>query len=188
VRLFFAVEFDERLRAAVSHAIAGARIPDPPWRWVAPSNVHITIKFLGETADDMVPLLVAAATDVCAETPPFQITLGAFGGFPDLKKPRVLFYETVEGARELADLARRIEAALHRELSIPMERRPFRAHATVARVKHPIASDLTARLLKAPPVEGGTQRVDLLSLMKSDLRREGAVYERLKGIALTGGR
>jgi 2'-5' RNA ligase len=188
LRLFFAVELDVHLKDSVSRAIAGARIANPPWRWVARSNVHITIKFLGETSDEMVPLVIDAVSGACGGLPPFEMTLGGLGGFPNLKKPRVLFYEAIRGAKELAELAVRVEKVLHDELSIPKEDRPFRAHATVARVKHPIAADIAARLEKAPPVEGGVQRVEKLSLMKSELRREGAIYELVKGIALTGPR
>ena len=184
MRLFFAVEFDDRVKDAVSKAIAGARIANPPWRWVARSNVHITLKFLGETPEENVPALVDTVTDVCREIPSFEIVLGSFGGFPNPAKPRVLFYEVTKGARELTALAERIESALHDVLSIPREDRPFRAHATVARVKNPIASDVAARLQKAPPVEGGAQRVEKVSLMKSELHRDGAIYELVKGIAL----
>lgn len=186
MRLFFAVEFDDRVKDAVSRAIAGARIANPPWRWVARSNVHVTVKFLGETPEEHVPLLVEAVTPACAQLPPFQMELGGLGGFPNLNKPRVLFYEAIQGAGELAALARSVETALHDELSIAREDRPFRAHATVARVKRPIPPDIAARLQKAPPVEGGSQRVEKVSLMRSELHRDGARYALVKGIALSG--
>lgn len=186
MRLFFAVEFDDKVKDAVSKAIAGSRIANPPWRWVARSNIHVTLKFLGDMPDDMVPALVETVSGVCGEFPVFEIVFSGLGGFPNLKKPRVLFYEATKGADELTTLARRVETALHDELSIPMEDRPFRAHATVARIKHPITPDLAARLEKAPPVEGGSQRVEKISLMKSELQRDGAIYELVKGIALAG--
>ena len=186
MRLFFAVELGDHLKDGVSRAIASARIANPPWRWVARSNVHITIKFLGETADDTVPLLIDTVSDVCREFAPFEIVLGGLGGFPNLKRPRVLFYEATSGVEELAALAGKVDAVLHGEFAIPLENRPFRAHATVARVKHPSAPDIAARLQKAPPVEAGSQRVEKLSLMKSELHRDGAIYRLVKGIALAG--
>jgi len=149
MRLFFAVEFDDTLKDAIVNAIDGIRIANPPWRWVARSNIHITLKFLGDTEEEMVPLLVDAVSAVCRETPPFEIVLGGLGGFPNLKKPRVLFYEATRGAPELTSLAQRVDAALYGDLSIPREERPFRAHATVARIKTPIPADLAARLQKA---------------------------------------
>ena len=184
MRLFFAVEFDDALKDAIVNAIDGIRIANPPWRWVARSNIHITLKFLGDTEEEMVPLLVDAVSAVCRETPPFEIVLGGLGGFPNLKKPRVLFYEATRGAPELTSLAQRVDAALYGDLSIPREERPFRAHATVARIKTPIPADLAARLQKAPNVEHYTQKVEKVSLMQSELHRGGAIYGLVKGIAL----
>jgi 2'-5' RNA ligase len=184
MRLFFAAEFDAALRDAVAGAVARARIANPPWRWIAPGNVHVTLKFLGDTTDDDVDVLVETVTAVCREIAPFEIALGNLGGFPSLKRPRVLFYEVTRGAVELSTLARRIDEALFEELSIPREDRPFKAHATVARVKNPIPPDVAARLEKAPPVEGAHQRVERVSLMASELRRDGAIYRQVKGIAL----
>lgn len=184
MRLFFAVEFDDALKDAVSKAIGAVRIANPPWRWVARSNIHITLKFLGDMDDDLVPLLVDSVTAVCREIPPFDLVLGGLGGFPNLKKPRVLFYEATRGASELTSLSRRIEAALESDLSIAREERPFRAHATVARIKTPIPADIAARLEKAPGVESRTQRVEKVSLMQSELQRGGAIYRLVKGIAL----
>jgi 2'-5' RNA ligase len=186
MRLFFAAEFEPPLRDAVSDAIARARIANPPWRWVARDNIHVTLKFLGETPEDIIPELVEAVSGACSGTAPFDITLGRLGGFPNLRKPRVLFYEITTGARELVSLASAIETALFDGLGIAREDRPFRAHATVARVKGPIPADLSSRLEKAPPVERGSQRVEKVTLMESELRPQGALYRPVKWIALGG--
>jgi 2'-5' RNA ligase len=184
MRLFFAAEFDPSLRNAVSDAIARSRIANPPWRWVVRENIHVTLKFLGDTPEETVPELVEVVTGACAGMAPFEIVLEGLGGFPNLKRPRVLFYEVTTGARELVGLAERIDTALYDELSIPKEGRPFKAHATVARIKTAISPDLAARLEKAPPVERGFQRVEKVTLMESELHREGAIYRPVKGIAL----
>jgi len=184
MRLFIAAEFEPALKDSVIDAIARARIASPPWRWVARENIHVTLKFLGDTPDEDVDILAETVSHACSEVPAFDIQLGKLGGFPSLKRPRVLFYEVTKGASELTSLAARIEAALFEELSIPKEERPFRAHATVARVKNPIPPEIAARLEKAPPVEGGSQRFEKVSLMASELHREGAIYRLVKGIAL----
>lgn len=186
MRLFFAAEFAPPLRDAVSDAITRARIANPPWRWVARENIHVTLKFLGETPEEIVPELVEVVTGACAGTAPFDIVLGGLGGFPDLHRPRVLFYEMTTGARELVALAGAIDAALSEGLGIPREDRPFKAHATVARVKSAIAPELAARLAKAPPVERGSQKIEKVTLMESELRPQGAAYRPVKWIALTG--
>jgi 2'-5' RNA ligase len=186
MRLFIAAEFGPDLKDAVIDAITRARIANPPWRWVARDNIHVTLRFLGDTPDEDVDILAETVSRACSRVPAFEIQLGKLGGFPNLKKPRVLFYEVTEGAAELTSLAGRIEAALFEELAIPKEDRPFRAHATVARVKNPIPPDVAARLEKAPPVDGRSQRFEKVSLMASELHRDGAIYRLVKGIALAG--
>jgi 2'-5' RNA ligase len=153
---------------------------------VARENIHVTLKFLGETPEEIVPELVEVVTGACAGTAPFDIVLGGLGGFPNLHRPRVLFYEMTTGARELVALAGAIDAALSEGLGIPREDRPFKAHATVARVKSAIAPELAARLAKAPPVERGSQKIEKVTLMESELRPQGAAYRPVKWIALTG--
>jgi RNA 2',3'-cyclic 3'-phosphodiesterase len=186
MRLFFAAEFAPPLRQAVSEAITRARIPNPPWRWVAGENIHVTLKFLGETPEEIIPELVEVVGGACAGMAPFDILLGGLGGFPNLQRPRVLFYEVTTGARELVALAGAIDTGLSDGLGIPREDRPFKAHATVARVKSAIAPDLAARLAKAPPVERGFQKIEKVTLMESQLRPQGALYCPVKSIALTG--
>jgi 2'-5' RNA ligase len=184
VRLFFAVEFDDSLKDAVVNAIEDIGIEHPPWRWVARTNLHVTLKFLGETPEDRVDTLVDSVTSACRDISPFEIALGRLGGFPNLKRPRVLFYGVTKGADALASLAEHVETALFRDLSIPKERRPFRAHGTVARIKRPLPDGLTERLEGAPAVKHPAQVVEKVSLMQSELRRDGAVYRLVKGIAL----
>jgi 2'-5' RNA ligase len=185
MRLFFAVEFEPRLKDALVDAINATAIDHPPWRWVARSNVHITLKFLGDTPKDQVPQLIDTVASVCRCAAPFDLELGGMGGFPNLKKPRVLFYNVIRGADELVSLSREIDSALETNLSIPREKKPFRAHATVARVKRPIDPGMAARLISAPAVSCPPQRVQHVSLMQSELRREGAIYQLVKEIALT---
>jgi 2'-5' RNA ligase len=146
----------------------------------------VTLKFLGETPAANVTTLIESVASVCHDTPPFEIALGSLGGFPNLKRPRVLFYHVTQGAGELTALAEHVETALFDDLSIPKERRPFRAHGTVARVKHPLPGETIERLKRAPDVEHPPRMVEHVSLMQSELRREGAVYRLVKGIALAG--
>ena len=184
MRVFFAVDFDDELRRAIAHAIDGIGIAEPPWRWVATANFHITLKFLGDVDDDRIDALITSAERAARTATPFDITLRVMGGFPNLRKPRVLFYKVDQGVEPLTALANGLDLAIEEDHKIPRERRPFRAHATIARVKSPPNRDLAVRLEGAPPVESPPQTVRSIQLMKSVLGRQGAVYHRLKDIAL----
>jgi 2'-5' RNA ligase len=107
-----------------------------------------------------------------------------FGGFPNLRRPRVLFYGVDEGAGRLRNLADDVNRTLLEVMGLPMEEKRFHAHATIARVKSRLPGPVADKLKLVPPLEGGRQQVASIDLMKSELRREGARYERLKGFAL----
>ncbi|UCG51210.1 MAG: RNA 2',3'-cyclic phosphodiesterase [Candidatus Latescibacterota bacterium] len=185
MRLFFAVGFSDSLKDAIEEAIKGIDLSHPPWRWVATVNFHITLKFLGETREEKVAALVRSAATAFEDAKPFEITLGGLGGFPNLNRPRVLFYRVTHGADPLCALAAKLEDALHRDLSIEKERRSFRAHATVARIKKPIPKEVAIRLQDAPGVSHPLETVENVKLMRSELRREGALYHVVKEIALS---
>jgi 2'-5' RNA ligase len=184
MRLFVATGLSQAVRDAIAAGIESFPVPDPPWRWVAPDNWHITLKFIGEATDTKA--IADALTPVAAAHSGFDLALGPFGGFPNLRRPRVLFYDAVEGAAPLAALAVDVDAALSAATGMPRETRPFRAHATIARVKRPLDREITALLSSVPELEDARQRVDGFTLMRSRLGPSGARYEPLLQFALTG--
>lgn len=185
MRLFFAVNFSDGIKGGIQQAIDDLAIVNPPWRWVAVANLHLTMKFLGEMSEEHLATLGECGADVCGGIDPFEITLGRLGAFPALKRPRVLFYQIEDGAASLESLAARLDERLFEALGIPRETRPFRAHATIARVKKELSREISDRLRAAPPLAGASQKVEKLSLMKSQLRPQGAIYHPLKEFALS---
>ena len=100
-RLFAGVEVEatERLRefaAELKREWAGARI-----RWTRPENLHLTVEFFGETAEDEIPRLEAALAKAAGETPEARafaphLTLGRIERLKDVRR----FAETVARRRE----------------------------------------------------------------------------------------
>ncbi|HSG29859.1 MAG TPA: RNA 2',3'-cyclic phosphodiesterase [Candidatus Krumholzibacterium sp.] len=184
MRLFFAVEVPGHIRRSVVSAVAASGLAKPPWRWIPPENFHLTLKFLGDTDRSTLSAIEDAACEVAAATSGFELVFGDFGGFPDLKRPRVLFYGITEGFRHLAALAGRIDEATAK-LGFPPETRPFKAHLTLARIKSELSPGLIARLEGFPPLPGGSRTlVDSFSLVRSHLSGSGASYERLAEFSL----
>ncbi|MCK5618411.1 MAG: hypothetical protein KAJ17_03380, partial [Candidatus Krumholzibacteria bacterium] len=72
-------------------------------------------------------------------------------------------------------------------MRIPKDDKRFRAHVTVARVKSRLAPSVVVDLQDVPPLEGAVQTAASIDLMKSELRRDGAHYQRLKAFALPHG-
>ena len=59
--------------------------------WVKPVNIHLTLKFLGNTDPDRIPGIQNKLTETLASFPPFQLSLESTGVFPNTKNPRILW-------------------------------------------------------------------------------------------------
>ena len=62
MRLFFAVEIPEEVRATLRRGIGELKRDLPPARWVRAEGIHVTLKFLGELGESAVPPLEAATS------------------------------------------------------------------------------------------------------------------------------
>ncbi len=184
MRLFYAVKVSETIETEIAGAIRTFPVRNPPWRWIPPENMHLTLKFLGEVDEGMLDTLREAGAEAAAAAKPFRVVYGPFGAFPSLARPRVLFFQAIEGAEGLAALARALEEGAER-LGIPREERPFRAHITLARIKEPLPGAVTEKLGAVPALSpAAEQTVDRFALMRSHLARSGATYEEVAGFSL----
>jgi 2'-5' RNA ligase len=186
MRLFFAVPLTDEVSAIVHGAVGRIPLENPPWRWIPPRNYHITLKFLGEVGDALLPRLVDAASCAAGAVSSFDLSFLRFGAFPSISRPRVFFYAAERGSAELASLAGSLEEELL-SLGFEPERRRFRAHLTLARVRNRPTLEVQ-RILESVPDLPGTalQRVDRFVLMQSTLSRSGARYEELGSFPLSG--
>lgn len=184
MRLFFAVHVSDAIKNDIADALKAFPVRNPPWRWIVPENLHVTLKFLGELDEKALPDLREIARHAAAGLKPFRVTYGPFGGFPALSRPRVIFFEATEGTKELAEIALRLESGAEM-VGVPRENRPFTAHLTLARIKEPLPAGIRDALQKVPPLPAtASQMVDHFSLMQSRLSRAGAEYEEVESFDL----
>jgi len=188
LRVFIAIPIPAPLQEAIQHATAGLkeRLGRRLVRWVAPENVHLTLKFLGEISPANVDLLAEALHHEAGGHSAFEMTIGGLGVYPNPRRPRVVWIG-VQAPPALETLQRAIEAAAAR-LGYPEEERPFSPHLTIGRVsQHAAGGDQQAvrQAIEATRVgQLGTATVDTLELFRSDLRPEGPHYTRLHSAAL----
>jgi 2'-5' RNA ligase len=136
-RLFVAVPLPAAAAAEVADVVEAVRAQDLPAgahdvRWVRLDGLHLTLRFLGPTADALVAPTGAAVERAAARTPPIDAEIGGAGTFPPVGRPRTLWVGLTAGAAALDGLA----AQVGRELAVagwPIDVRPFRAHLTLAR-------------------------------------------------------
>jgi 2'-5' RNA ligase len=154
-RLFVAVPLSEEARAAVAEVVERIRAGEPEGRgvrWVRLDGLHITLRFLGPTAESRVRDVAAAVADAATGVDPFAIRVSGADAFPPVGRPRTLWLDLDRGVDELAALAARLDDALV-GVGWERERRPFRAHLTLARADGVRAGPATVAALKAAAAE-----------------------------------
>ena len=184
IRSFLAIELNENLYRSLEDLIGKLRSTRYDVRWVAPRNIHLTIRFFGEISSHDIGVISTAATRAVSTTAPFEINITGLGAFPSLRSPRVI-WAGIEKPEPLMALEEMITAEL-KGIDWPPPDKPFRPHITLGRVKSSRGKlDLFEILKKYNAVNPGRLLVDHISLIKSDLRPSGPVYSPLNRYCLT---
>ena len=186
IRAFLAIVLGEAIleRYSACHAREATQRRD--FRWVRPANVHITIRFLGDTREDRVEPLRREIESVTAGAAPFRIALGQPGCFGPRDRPQVLWFAIDEGAQELKALVTRIESALRR-LSFAPDDKAWRAHITVARNPRRAFFRDWEEALKGWGLAGMAFEAREVTFFSSVLGPQGPTYSVLWNAALGGG-
>lgn len=175
-RLFVAVPLHESARTAVADLVETIRAGEPAGRgvrWVRLDGLHLTLRFLGPTPDARVEDLVAVLARTAAASTPFRIRVSGADAFPPTGRPRTLWLDLDAGTAELAALAARLDDELA-SAGWERERRPFRAHLTLARADGVRAGPATVAALKAAAaaiaIESPIDRIVLFESITGDGR------------------
>ena len=127
MRLFVALSLPAEVRERLD--MLGNGLPGA--RWVAPENLHLTLRFVGEVDSGQARDLDDTLSAI--DAPGFELTLQGLATFGDGLKLRSL-YAGVTPNPALAHLQAKVESAVVRA-GLPAERRKFRPHVTLARFK-----------------------------------------------------
>jgi RNA 2',3'-cyclic 3'-phosphodiesterase len=141
------------LEADVSAWLAGAQnrlrasLLGTDVRWVDPANIHITLKFLGETPESTVPDIRKAMDRAAEAKSSFSLIAGGLGCFPSINRPRVV-WAGIGASRELERLQSDLETYLE-TLPFPREDRSFAPHLTLGRVREGVTMERGRRIGEA---------------------------------------
>jgi 2'-5' RNA ligase len=147
------------------------------------SLLHVTLKFLGDTREDLVASIGEVMRSAVSGISPFEVEVVGSGVFPPKGGARVV-WAGLEGAEPMGVLARRLEEGLE-PLGFPPEGRSFRPHLTLARVKDPAAGGAARQVAESfSSSRFGTRKVEEIVLKKSVLRPQGPEYSDLLRVPL----
>jgi len=178
MRLFIAIEISQEVRAALAALLKEFRAMAPQVKWVRPENMHLTLKFLGETHSSKLTAMQAALSAI-RSSQPITLHFRGLGFFPNAKRARV-FWAGMEASPNLPALAAEIDQAMHR-LGFPLEDRPFSPHLTMARFQPPgLPPKLAAAAQEDASHEFGSLVAREFQLIESKLKPAGAEYTTLQ--------
>lgn len=187
LRLFIAIELPPNVRETLHQAQRSFLAESLKVQWVNPDGTHLTLKFLGTTPSNMVESITAAMAQAVRGHQPFILTTSAFGAFPNLRQPRVVWLG-IDGALERLRL---LQSAVERHISplgFPTEQRGFNPHLTLGRTMKNVTTTErgvvgdAVRRLHAP--RACNWQVSEVSLMRSDPYTDGTRYTCLSRVEL----
>ena len=195
MRIFIALDIDDAIRQRIARFLEGVRGFAPGARWVREESLHVTLKFIGDKSDDMVPRFEQALAEL--QKPSFDVTFRGYGFFPTPKSARV-FWIGIQAGPELSGLAGAIDEVTA-SLDVPKETHAFSPHLTLARKGggsgapgkregdglNRVFERLQNKLAAMPTPEFGTMTAREFFLYWSQLSRDGARYTKLQRFELS---
>lgn len=180
MRVFIAVELPEKVKREIALIQERIKVLPDKIKWVSPSSIHITLKFLGEIKEKALNSVFKATCEVAQKFQPFVVEIEGTGVFPHSDNPRVIWIGVGKGSTRLAEIVRSLEERLSSE-GFPPERKKWIPHLTLGRVKQLIDKEGIKKVVegerKAP---AGEMKVEFISVMQSHLTPGGAIYKPLQ--------
>ncbi len=187
IRSFVAIELPDALKFKLGELQVRLKSSgDFRVKWVNPQAIHLTLKFLGDVALNRIELVTGALEEAGRGVPPFRLQVGGLGVFPKPNRVQVAWVGMSGQIDELTRLQKSLDLNLAK-LGFAPESRPFVAHLTLARVREQMPQAERQRfseLITGTSFEAGEIEVHALSLIRSRLTPQGAVYTRISSVML----
>ena len=185
-RSFLAIDLPTAVKERLAEQI---RILSPGTsgiKWVDPRLIHLTLKFFGEISTEQVDKISEVSQKVILKNKPISLTLKGIGGFPHIRRPRIIWAGLNRDLEALLKLVEALESA-YEQIGIAREDRSFHPHLTLGRNKTNQPNErLFQRLSAWAEEESEPFAVEEIILYKSDLKPFGPVYSKICSFPLKG--
>lgn len=179
-RVFAAMELSRSVQKRLLKHIQQlqAVVPDNRASWSRPENIHLTVKFFGNVAQNRIARISDAATRVVKQFGRFEIQIGNTGAFPKASQPRVLWIGIADQTGELSRLQQLFEKECAAE-GFEKETRDFSPHLTIARLRRPEGAKALAETNQKLAFESINVQVNELVVFRSEPSSKGSRYTAL---------
>lgn len=176
MRCFVAIELDQALRTLLFRLMRENLPATRDVSWCTEQQLHVTLKFLGDTPDEVISSVCSAVTAAANQIAPFKISLAGLGCFPNARSPRVLWCgvsDPAGGCAKWVDIADPLLVGA----GFPPENRAFHPHITLGRSKTVGGGRLMSELLKSAPAPDAREMlVERVTVFESQLSPRGSRY------------
>ena len=179
IRSFIAVKLPEPVLDRVQTVQTGLKRHGLNIRWVKPAGIHLTLKFLGDISIDRIDAIGDAMAATVKNATPFKLCAKGLGVFPGWRRPRIIWAGLTGDISHLLRLQKNLDRQMH-SIGFELERRPFKGHLTLGRIKHRVSPrELATAVNASTEFESEPFKVDRIILFKSDLQPSGAIYSEI---------
>ena len=183
LRLFIAIELPSNIIDGLRNVQEELKDKSNKPSWAKPENIHLTLKFLGDIETNKIDSMVNILEGIAGKSFSFEISVKGVGTFPAAGTPRVIWVG-IEENKDMLQLYNNIEEGLA-TLGVEKERRDFKPHLTLGRIKFlNDRAGLKRGLEKVAGLNLARFAVAGFALFKSTLTPEGAIHTRLKEYTL----
>lgn len=183
IRLFIALSLDLNVKNSLSNIIIDLKSKGGKVKWVEPLNLHLTVKFLGNTDPGKIDSIKNCIDRVGSSSSPIETSFTSLGGFPNLIQPKVIWVDMDKNKESLTELASKIDMGLT-DIGFEKDNKPFKPHLTLGRVKDSADLDNLVSYLKQFKFEKINFCFDTLQLIQSTLTQKGPIYKTLHEVKL----
>ena len=184
IRSFIAIELSEVIRTQLKGLQDNLKTCRFKVRWVRPENIHLTLKFLGNIDETDIEKVRGTLTSRVDRFTPLSLSVKGVGVFPGIRRPRIIWSGMGGQLSALAALQKALAEDLA-AIGFQQEKRAFKAHLTLGRVKGAIdALKLRDAIQAFDDFESEIFTADKIFLFKSDLKPGGPIYSKLNAFVM----
>ncbi len=171
-RLFISIPVDQFIIKKINTKLYNLNLPWEKIKKIKPENIHITLKFLGDTSIEKIPIIIASLQQATKEFGGLNLEIEKTNIF-NKNNPRTLVLIFKEN-KNLNKLFIKIEEILFNNGISNKENKKFKPHITIARIKKPSKLKEFKEYINYK-IQGNSE-VSYIELIESEITKKGPNY------------
>ena len=175
IRIFTGINISENICSEIKKIQNFLSSTPDKISWVKEQNLHLTLKFLGFVKSKKLQAILQTIQKTANSKKAFDLKLTVINAFPDTCRPKIIWIGPEKTPSSMLDLYNTLELNLE-ILGFKKEKRKFNTHITIGRVKKINKPKAVEKLIDQVKFVPQTITIKTLTLFKSTLTSQNAVY------------